>query len=176
MRVVTPTEERVVRDQIGRPPRSPWRVAVRCPHGHPSVIASPSRLADGTPFPTTFWLTCPLLADAVAREESAGGVTAWEARMRRDPALVVREREAQAAYRTARAAESGGEDACGDAGVAGVRRPGSVKCLHARVAAYLAGTGDPVGEGVARTLPDMCEDGRCGHCSRRQGEGTTTCA
>lgn len=167
---MTVAEEHVVRRQLGRAPRSPWRVAVRCPHGHPRVIASPSKLADGTPFPTTFWLTCPMLVDAVGREESAGGVAAWESRVRSDPALIVREREAQDAYRAARAAESGGEDACGDAGVAGVRRPFDVKCLHARVAAYLAGTGDPVGEGVARGLDDQCDDERCGRPPRHEEE------
>jgi uncharacterized protein len=155
------TDSELVRAQIGRAPRQPWRVAVRCPHGHPRVIASPSRLADGTPFPTTFWLTCPLLIGAVGREESAGGVAAWEARLRTEPALAARAREAEDAYREARTAESGGEDACAGDGVAGVRRPGAVKCLHARVAGYLAGTGDPIGEAVAAKAPRVCDDDRC---------------
>jgi uncharacterized protein len=163
---VAARECELVRAQIGRVPRQPWRVAVRCPHGHPRVIASPSRLAGGTPFPTTFWLTCPLLVDAVGREESAGGVAQWEARLHAEPALTARAREAEEAYREARAAESGGVDACGDAGIAGVRRQGAVKCLHARVAAYLAGTGDPVGEGVASGMPRACDDERCARLAR----------
>lgn len=151
----------LVAAQIGRVPRSPWRVAVRCPHGYPRVIASPSCLDDGEPFPTTFWLTCPTLLEAVGRVESAGGVVEWEARLRTEPLLAERARTAAASYRVARAFESGGEDRCGDVGIGGVADPARVKCLHARAAAWLAGMGDPVGEGVLRGVPNACEDGRC---------------
>ncbi len=154
-------DEAVLAAQLGRPPRAPWRVAVRCPHGHPRVAVSPSRRADGAPFPTTFWLTCPKLVEAVGDVESAGGVAEWEARLRDSRDLRERERAARAAYVQARTAESGGSDACDGAGIAGVRRDGAVKCLHARVAAYLAGIDDPVGEGVAAGLPEVCADERC---------------
>jgi hypothetical protein len=155
------SDEREVTAQLGRPPRRPWRVLLRCPHGRPRVIASPSRLADGSPFPTTFWLTCPVYIETVAEVESAGGVCDWESRLRDDPMLALRARAATGAYVTMREIESGGADACGGAGIGGVRREGSVKCLHARVAAFLAGIDDPVGEGVAASLPDACDDERC---------------
>jgi hypothetical protein len=156
-----PPEAAVVSAQLGRAPREPWRVAVRCPHGRPRVIASPSQLAGGDPFPTTFWLTCPLLAEAASQLESAGGVALWEARIAHDPALAERALRADGAYRDARAVESGGVDACAEVGVGGVAKPLTVKCLHARLAAFLAGVGDPVGEGVALEVPVACEDGRC---------------
>jgi len=44
-------DDRIVAWQLGRPPREPWRVCVRCEFGYPQVIASPSRLDDGKPFP-----------------------------------------------------------------------------------------------------------------------------
>ncbi|HEY5506960.1 MAG TPA: DUF501 domain-containing protein, partial [Coriobacteriia bacterium] len=44
---------------------------VRCERGAPAVIAVAPRLADGTPFPTAFWLTCPRLVEAVGALESA---------------------------------------------------------------------------------------------------------
>ena len=50
-------------------------------YGFPTVIASPSRLDDGTPFPTTYWLTCPYLADAASAAESAGRLAEWDARV-----------------------------------------------------------------------------------------------
>jgi uncharacterized protein len=155
------TEEPLVTAQIGRAPRGPWRVAVRCSYGRPQVIASPSRLADGAPFPTTFWLTCPYLIDLVSAEESAGGTDAWAARLAAEPDLAAAMEHADAAYRAARTSESGGEDACAGTGTAGMRRPLGVKCLHAHVAALLAGIDDPVGAGVLGQRARVCDDDRC---------------
>jgi uncharacterized protein len=169
MGAAEPSERSLVAAQMGRDPRSPWRVAARCKHGLPLVIASPSRLSDGTPFPTTFWLTCPMLVDGAGDAESAGGVAVWEERLRTDPALAKRAERAAEAYRAARAAESGGVDACGDVGIAGVARPDRVKCLHARLAAHLAAVDDPVGAGVAAELPEACEDMRCALLGRAEG-------
>ncbi|TDB36939.1 MAG: DUF501 domain-containing protein [Actinobacteria bacterium] len=147
--------------QLGRQPRGTWRVAVRCTFGYPVVIATPSRLPDGEPFPTLYWLTCPHLLDAVARLESAGEVDAWAALLASDVALANRMRVADAAYRSARAAESGGDDACATVGIAGQRDPLGTKCLHAHVAAALAGINDPIGESILGSLAHECEDKRC---------------
>jgi hypothetical protein len=51
--------------------------------------------------------------------------------------------------------------------VAGQADPLAVKCLHARVAAALAGIADPVGEGVLKQLADrnvlpVCVPAVCG--------------
>ena len=69
----------VVEWQLERPARAFSRVAVRCPHGYPAVTEQASHTDDGTPFPTTFWLTCPWLAAAISRLEAAGGVARWSA-------------------------------------------------------------------------------------------------
>ncbi|MEU1396724.1 DUF501 domain-containing protein, partial [Micromonospora zamorensis] len=45
--------------QLGRTPRGTRAVAHRCPCGLPDVVETTPRLADGTPFPTLFYLTCP---------------------------------------------------------------------------------------------------------------------
>ena len=42
---VSARDDAVVAAQIGRGPRGPWRVATRCPYGHPS--SSRSRAASG---------------------------------------------------------------------------------------------------------------------------------
>lgn len=151
----------LVAAQIGRPPREPWRVAVRCSFGAPQVIATPSRLDDGAPFPTTYWLTCPFLLERVAAAESAGGAREWAERLAADAGLAGAASRADAAYRAARASESGGEDACAGTGIAGMRDPLAVKCLHAHVAAALAGIADPVGEGVLGDTGRECDDDRC---------------
>ena len=65
------------------------------------------RLGDGSPFPTLWWLTCPWLAEAVSRAESAGGVAGWARRLAAEPALARRMLAADAVYRGARLAEDG---------------------------------------------------------------------
>lgn len=101
------------------------------------------------------------MIEAVSDIESAGGVAEWDERLADQPLLKALAREAETAYRAARTVESGGVDACGETGIAGIGPTGGVKCLHARVAAALAGVPDPVGLGVLKTLPTACEDELC---------------
>ena len=155
------TDAARVAAQLGRAPRNPWRVAVRCRWSRPAVIVSPSTLADGTPFPNLAWLTCPWLAEAVAAEESAGGAAADARRAAADPAFAAARTAADAAVRARRAAESGGRDACATVGIAGQRDPLGVKCLHAHVALALLGVADPVGEDVVSRVQRWCDDDRC---------------
>lgn len=155
------TDRLVVAAQLCRAPREPWRVAVRCRYGFPSVIASPSRLDDGTPFPTLYWLTCPWVAEGAASEESAGATSRWAERAATDPALAAGLHAADAALREARARETGGDDPCATVGIGGQRDPLGVKCLHVHAAAYLAGIDDPVGCAVVGNTGDACPDERC---------------
>jgi len=157
----------VVARQIGRTPRGTWRVVSRCEYGFPRAIAVAPLLAGGAPFPTTFWLTCPHLVTAVHALESAGEHRVWAQRAASDSGLASRLRLADAAYRAARRSEGGGTDPCETVGVAGQADPLAVKCLHARVAAALAGIGDPIGEAVLGQLescgtPHACDGSPCG--------------
>ena len=61
--------------QLGRPPRGVHAVAHRCPCGLPDVVATEPRLPDGTPFPTTFYLTCPRAASRIGSLEGSGAVS-----------------------------------------------------------------------------------------------------
>lgn len=138
----------------------------RCAHGFPRVIAVAPDLGGGTPFPTTFWLTCPFLTDAVHSLESRGVHRALADRALGDVEFAAGIAAADAAYRAARAAEGGGADPCGDVGIAGQADALAVKCLHARLAALLAGIDDPVGEQVSLALEQEaggldCPDSRC---------------
>ena len=67
-------DDAVVAAQIGRPLRSAAVTARRCHLGLPVVITVPPLLDDGTPFPTRYWLCCPLAQRRVGRLESSGGV------------------------------------------------------------------------------------------------------
>jgi len=129
------------------------------------VIAVAPVLEDGSPFPTTFWLTCPRLIAAVGDLESAGHGARYTEAAKSDPSLAAGMIAADAAYRAARRAEAGGDDPCSAVGTAGQRDALTVKCLHARVAAHLAGVPDPVGRSVllelSAAVPDACADPRC---------------
>ncbi len=137
--------------QLGREPRSAVVVAARCHLGLPVVIAVPPHLDDGTPFPTRYWLTCPLAVRRIGRIESRGGVREAEEWIAADAAVQARFAAAAARY----AAERDGliaDDAPSfrpSGGVGGAS--GGVKCLHAHYADHAAGNDNPVGErtGVA---------------------------
>jgi uncharacterized protein len=140
-------------------------VAARCPTGAPTVIAVAPLLEDGSPFPTTFWLTCPRLVAAVHDLESSGESARFADRVASERDLAASLAAGDAAYRVARSEEGGGSDPCATVGVAGQADPLAVKCLHARLAAHLAGVPDPIGESVAglvsAVLASDCRDERC---------------
>lgn len=138
----------VVAIQIGRQPRSPVTVRIRCPLGVPVVIDVPPILDDGTPFPTTHWLTCPLALLRISRLESAGGVRDADARIASDPDVAEAYGVAMERYRRHRdsliPAEWNGPRPSG--GIGGSR--GGVKCLHAQYADSISGNDNPIGADV----------------------------
>ncbi len=140
-------DEVVVAAQIGRPLRSPAAVGVRCRLGLPVVVVVPPVLDDGTPFPTRYWLCCPLALRRVGRLESAGGVAAVERRAAADPGFCARLDEAHRRYAAERDAALVGEGPHPSGGVGGARA--GVKCLHAHYADHAIGNDNPVGEMVA---------------------------
>lgn len=160
--MTSPADVQVLNVQLGRVPRGSWQVVSRCVHGRPTSIMTSPLLEDGTPFPTLYWLTCPWLSAYVDGLESSGVASEWRARLAEDPVLAARMRDADGAYRDARARAAGGTDPCGSVGIAGQRDPLATKCIHAHVAAALAGIGDPIGEDVvAGADPVWCPDEVC---------------
>ena len=77
----------MVHAQLGREPRGTRAVAHRCPCGLPDVVETTPRLADGTPFPTLFYLTCPRATAACSRLESNGLMKEMMTRLADDPDL-----------------------------------------------------------------------------------------
>jgi len=96
--------------------------------------------------PTLFWLVDPELSAEVSRLESVGGVRRLEAEV--DPLELARAHEAYAARREELVERHELPQPSG--GVGGTRR--GLKCLHAHLAACLAGTDDPVGERILDEL------------------------
>src|ERR1700760_2492552 len=98
----------IVERQLGRPPRAFRRVAVRCPFGRPAVVEQDAFAADGAPFPTQFWLTCPPLPAQLARREAAGGVERWSTAAASDSELGASLARAHAEQRALRPELPGG--------------------------------------------------------------------
>jgi hypothetical protein len=134
-------DRRVVEAQLGRPPRGKWVVARRCHLGVPMVIENHPRLDDGSPFPTTFWLTCPLLVKRVSTLESRGALSELTEALGADDVLKKRLRAALERYRVRRDTH----EVLDDAGEPPGGGPDRVKCLHAHVAHELADPPNPVG-------------------------------
>jgi uncharacterized protein len=123
------------------------------------VETSP-RLADGTPFPTLYYLTCPRAASAVGRLEGSGLMREMTERLAADPDLAARYRAAHEAY-LARRAEL--QPVPEIAGISAGGMPGRVKCLHVLVAhALAAGPGvNPLGDEALAMLPPWWSNGPC---------------
>lgn len=151
----------VVQVQIGRSPRSVIDVAARCHLGLPIVITVPPLLDDDTPFPTLYWLTCPLAGKRIGRVEAGGGVRRAELMIAGDPIFSDRYAAAAERYRKSR-------DAMIPAGFEGHRPTGGVggtgsgvKCLHAHYADTAAGNDNPVGEWTAAQIEPLDCDAVC---------------
>lgn len=152
----------VVAIQIGRTPRSAIGVVSRCHLGLPVVIAVPPHLDDGTPFPTSYWLTCPLAVVRISRIESAGGVKLAEERIEADASFAAAHRASMLRYAADRNAliEEGTMYHRPTGGVAGAQR--GVKCLHAHYADHAAGNPNPVGRETAATIEPLdCRSACC---------------
>lgn len=147
----TPDDIAALAAQLGRPPRGIAGIAWRCPCGSPGVVATQPRLPDGTPFPTTYYLTCPRAVAGCSTLEAQGMMGDMTARLAEDAALADAHRAAHDAYLADRAALG---DVPEIAGVSAGGMPTRVKCLHALVAhALAAGPGvNPVGDEVLAVL------------------------
>ncbi|RQM19876.1 hypothetical protein B5M09_011389 [Aphanomyces astaci] len=90
--------------------------------------------ATAEPFPTMYWLASPELHERVSLLEGAGFVTRFTDRLAASPKhLQVR-------------------PACCTVGIAGIRNPASVKCLHTHYAHFLATGHNLVGAWVHQAL------------------------
>lgn len=156
-------DEAAVAAQLGRVPRGSLAVAHRCPCGLPDVVRTVPRLADGTPFPTLYYLTCPRAAAAVSGLEAAGLMREMTERLARDDVLRSRYARAHHDYLARR------DELAASAGVAPLPpgtqsaggMPDRVKCLHALVAHELATGANPLGREALDAIGPWWANGPC---------------
>ncbi|MFL6238700.1 MAG: DUF501 domain-containing protein [Actinomycetes bacterium] len=153
-----PSDVAAVAAQLGRPPRAMRAVAHRCPCGRPDVVETSPRLADGTPFPTLYYLTCPRACSAVGRLEASGLMREMADRLRQDDELAEKYAAAARSYVATRDAL----EVLPGAPTAG-GMPNRVKCLHVHVAHALAcGPGvNPFGDEAVQSIGAWWDQGPC---------------
>lgn len=158
---VTDADLQTLSLQLGRVPRGVVGVAARCVCGAPAVVTTAPRLEDGSPFPTTFYLTLPSLVRVLSGLEASGKMIDYQQLLSEDEDLAAGYRRAHLEYIAARE-RVGQQVGMGEvpeiAGVSAGGMPQRVKCLHALVGhALAAGKGvNPIGDLV---LADLAASG-----------------
>lgn len=136
--------------QLGRPARDIVAIAARCVCGKPTVVHTAPRLADGTPFPTTYYLTHRAATAAISGLEAAGLMAELQSKLHSDAELQKQYSSAHEAYLADRNSTAArlGLDVPEISGISAGGMPSRVKCLHALIGHSLAaGPGvNPIGD------------------------------
>ena len=160
----TEADLQTLREQLGREPRGVIGIGARCVCGRPTVVVTAPRLPDGTPFPTSFYLTCPPAVRGCSTLEAEHVMVELQDWVQSDE-------DAAAAYQRAHEDYIDRRDRLGGevpeiSGTSAGGMPTRVKCLHALLGHTLvAGPGvNPVGD---RTVEILAERGlwRTDRCS-----------
>lgn len=161
--------------QLNRPVRDVVEIPARCVCGNPLVAATAPRLSNGIPFPTTYYLTHPVITAAASRLEAAGLMNEMTDRLGSDSELAAAYLKAHDSYIAAREAigERAGTGPVPEiAGISAGGMPTRVKCLHVLIGhALAAGPGvNPLGdEALAAVAPWWTAD-TC-HCAGAWDDG-----
>ena len=158
--MIDPPDEAAVAAQLGREPRAIHEVGHRCPCGNPDVVTTEPRLPDGTPFPTTYYLTCPRAASRIGTLEGSGLMKEMQARLSEDPDLAAAYLAAHESYLAFRATLGEVPEI---EGITAGGMPDRVKCLHVLAGhALAAGPGvNPLGDEVLELLGEWWASGPC---------------
>lgn len=143
---------------MGRPLSGTSRVAARCPLELPLVIETSPVGDDGAPFPTLYYLICPLARARISRLEHAGWVRSLTARLGEDPPFAAAFAQAHSDYARLRAGRLPPEGlARGElrGGVGGTDPAGGVKCLHAHYAHGRMGGRNPVADAIRELVEPL---------------------
>ncbi len=150
----------VVAEQLGRPPRGVAGIAARCMCGRPLVVRTRPRLDDGTPFPTTFYLTHPAIVSAVSTLEANGVMRDMSEQLKEDADLAAAYWVAHEHYLAQRALLGEVPEV---EGISAGGMPTRVKCLHVLVGhALAAGRGvQPLGDAALEMISESWNRTRC---------------
>jgi hypothetical protein len=139
-----------VKELIGRPPKGLNRIVKRhSTKGHPQVIEV-LPFVDGAPFPTLFWMTCPILKREIGRVEATGIIKELEEELLSKPEFFERLKNDHRRYREMRLKlffDQGNSlddlsqtkrPMLTETGIGGIADPHFIKCFHLHYAHHLA--------------------------------------
>lgn len=158
-------ERTIVEKQLGRFPRGMVAVGARCVCGRPLAVITRPCLEDGTPFPTTCYLTSPEAVKAVSRVEADGIMREYNELLQSDEDLKKQYERAHKYYLEFRheLAVSLGDSEEHISQMSAGGMPVRVKCLHALLAQTLVmGKGvNPIGDMMLERIKDEFDPSVC---------------
>lgn len=142
---VTERDIAIVSAQLGRPARDVVGISARCVCGAPTVVSTAPRLADGTPFPTFYYLCHPAATASISQLEAEHVMNEYNDLLAEDEELRAQYGRAHEAFLADRLQIADVEEV---AGISAGGMPVRVKCLHALAGhALAAGPGvNPIGD------------------------------
>ncbi len=158
---------KVLRWQLGRAPRGAKAILQKCSYGWPQVILNSPLLPPGTPFPTIYWLTCPLLNKKIAILENQGWIRRFQEQISKDNCFCKAVLAAQINYRETRKIMATdiselplfARETLDQTGIGGVGDLSKIKCLHAHYAHHLVSGANPIGRRIDELLGKfICEE------------------
>lgn len=164
--------------QLGRFPRGMVSVGARCVCGRPLAVITRPCLEDGTPFPTTFYLTSPEAVKAVSHIEAEGFMRECNELLKNDANIAEQYAKAHEIYKLFRhnlaIRLSDSEEHISDVSAGGM--PVRVKCLHAILAQTLVmGSGiNPIGDMVLARISNEFDPCVC-RCTTPWSDDSTEC-
>lgn len=158
-------EREIVKKQLGRFPRGMVAVGARCVCGRPLAVVTRPCLEDGTPFPTSCYLTSPEAVKAISHVEADGLMREYNELLQSDEDVKKQYEQAHKYYLQFRhelAVTLGdSEEHISEMSAGGM--PVRVKCLHALLAQTLVmGKGvNPIGDLVLERIKDEFDPSVC---------------
>ena len=158
-------ERAIVEKQLGRFPRGMVAVGARCACGRPLAVITRPCLEDGTPFPTTCYLTSPEAVKAISHVEADGLMREYNELLQSNEDVKKQYERAHKYYLQFRhelaVALGDSEEHISEMSAGGM--PVRVKCLHALLAQTLVmGKGvNPIGDLALERIKDEFDPNVC---------------
>ncbi|MFU0663467.1 DUF501 domain-containing protein [Gardnerella vaginalis] len=158
-------EREIVKKQLGRFPRGMVAVGARCVCGRPLAVVTRPCLEDGTPFPTSCYLTSPEAVKAISHVEADGLMREYNELLQSDEDVKKQYEQAHKYYLQFRhelAVTLGdSEEHISEMSAGGM--PVRVKCLHALLAQTLVmgKCVNPIGDLVLERIKDEFDPSVC---------------
>ncbi len=166
-----PEELNIVKGQLDNSADNVIKVIKYCPTNYPMIILV-HPFYNQKPFPTIYWLSCPVIKEKIFELEDTGYIKELKQKKNQVDEFKNELNNAHGRYSWTRIkllsendlenAKKISEDLYKmliKSGVAGIREKEGIKCLHGHYADYIVSGNNPVGKEVAKKIdiPSNCD-------------------